>query len=92
MKACFVDRLAVEQNALVEAHQMRRDIALHALAVGTRSMASSMASVEPLPLVPATCTTGGQSAFGMIERLEQPHHSGPSDRSIALGVQRMQAL
>ena len=54
---------------------MRRDVALHA-PPGACSMASSMASVEPLPLVPAMCTTGGSRRSGLP--------SAPSRRSMRL--------
>jgi hypothetical protein len=48
-----VGRLAVDAHALVVAQQMRRGVEADAVA-GASRMRSSMAQVEPLPLVPPT--------------------------------------
>ena len=54
-------------------------------------MARTKAMNEPLPLVPATCTTGGRLPLGMAERGEQPLDA--AKRQIdRLRMQRLQAL
>ena len=60
----LVDRLAVQQDALVEADEMRARCSGRPAGRRPRSMAASMASVEPLPLVPAMWTTGGSRRSG----------------------------
>ncbi len=54
------------------------------------SIARMKATVEPLPLVPATWITGGRRRCGMAERCEQPLDA--AERQIdQLGMQREQA-
>ena len=45
---------------------------MHAIACGLEAGAQE-GDVEPLPLVPATWTTGGSRSCGIAERGQQPH-------------------
>jgi hypothetical protein len=56
-QVCCLDDVAVHAAALLKMHQVRRRV--HPVRQpACRQMASSMAQVEPLPLVPATVITG----------------------------------
>ena len=57
---------------------------------GLERSARSNASVEPLPLVPATWTTGGSARSGWPSAASS-RSIRPSDRSMILRVQRVQA-
>ncbi len=56
--------LRAEPEALVEAHEMRRGVDVHAQSPAASRIARMKAMVEPLPLVPATWMTGGSSRSG----------------------------
>ena len=62
----LADLVAVDADALGEARQVRRGVEPGAQPAA-RSAASTNAAVEPLPLVPPTCTTA-QLALGIAER------------------------
>ena len=80
----LVDQLAGEPDALVEADQVRRDVGVNAPARRLAASARSMASVEPLPLVPATWTTGGSRRSGWSSAASS-RSIRPSERSMRLG-------
>ena len=70
-------------NALVEVDEVRRGVDVHALAQAS-AMARTKAISEPLPLVPATWTTGGRRRSGW-SRAASSRSMRPSDRSIDCG-------
>ena len=82
--AASVASRAVDPHALVVAQQVRRGIQADAIA-GARSIASSMAQVEPLPLVPPTVMTGQASAS---PRRSRTRATRSSPRSIVRGCTR----
>jgi hypothetical protein len=73
--------------ALGEMHQVRLDVQPDAVA-GLQRDASSMAQVEPLPLVPATTTTGSRSAgpAGRAPRAPAPASCRWSWGAVALAM------
>jgi hypothetical protein len=71
-----VDRLAVDAAALLEVHQVRLAVQPDAVA-GLARDGSSMAQVEPLPLVPATTITGAS------KRRPRRSRSAPAGRPAA---------
>ena len=70
------DQCAGDADALVEAHQMRRGVDVHAQPAAS-AMARRKAQVLPLPLVPADMDDRRQAPLGMAELRQQRAAADP---------------